>query len=142
MKQFKILKNYKDKRLFPEYFPWHLLNEEMAQKNHSQSLERLNERGGLSVDEITCNIKKISIREIFNLNVEDCYIFVQEQIDAAASFGKNNGLLPCPFCGSEEGENVMLGYEYPKYRITCIPCSIIMKHDRKDKVKEYWNKRV
>jgi hypothetical protein len=36
----------------PKQFPMHLLNEAKAQSNHSQSLKRLKERGGLSVAEI------------------------------------------------------------------------------------------
>jgi endogenous inhibitor of DNA gyrase (YacG/DUF329 family) len=36
----------------PKRFPMHLLNEDQAQRNHSQSLKRLKERGGLSVHEI------------------------------------------------------------------------------------------
>jgi hypothetical protein len=40
----------------PEYVPFSLLSEEMAQRNHSQSLDRLNERGGMGVLEILDNI--------------------------------------------------------------------------------------
>lgn len=39
-----------------ESFPDKFLTEEMAQSNHSQSLNRLNERGGLSVNEILANV--------------------------------------------------------------------------------------
>lgn len=53
--------------------------------------------------------------------------------------GHNNGILPCPFCAAIEGKNVILGYEYPNYRIACIPCGVIMRHDRKDKVIGMWN---
>ncbi|MBO0947315.1 hypothetical protein [Fibrella forsythiae] len=42
----------------PEYVPMRLLNEEWAQRNHGQSLQRLNERGGLSVCEILANMSK------------------------------------------------------------------------------------
>lgn len=54
-------------------------------------------------------------------------------------FGHNNGVLPCPFCGGTEGDNVILGYEYPNYRIACVPCAVVMRHDRKDKVIGMWN---
>jgi len=36
----------------PKWFPMHLLNEGQAMRNHSQSLKRLKERGGLSVKEM------------------------------------------------------------------------------------------
>lgn len=34
-----------------------LLNEEMAKMNHGQTLERLNERGGMGIREMVANIK-------------------------------------------------------------------------------------
>jgi hypothetical protein len=40
----------------PVAFPMELFNEEWAQKNHGQSLQRLAERGGLSVCEMMANI--------------------------------------------------------------------------------------
>ena len=43
----------------PNEIPWSALNEEWAQRNHSQSLARLAERGGLDVKEAFCNINKI-----------------------------------------------------------------------------------
>ncbi len=58
------------------------------------------------------------------------------------NLGKDNGLFPCPFCGSIEGGDLILGYKYPKYRITCIGCDIIMLADRKDKIIAHWNHRV
>lgn len=36
----------------PKQFPMHLLDEDQAMSNHSQSLKRLKERGGLSVHEM------------------------------------------------------------------------------------------
>lgn len=42
----------------PEYVPMELLNEEQAERNHSQSLSRLNERGGMGIAEILDNIHK------------------------------------------------------------------------------------
>lgn len=40
----------------PTEFPDSLLSEAWAQTNHSQTLKRLNERGGLCIGEIACNI--------------------------------------------------------------------------------------
>jgi hypothetical protein len=42
----------------PDSVPMGLLNEEWAQKGHDQTLERLNERGGLSVFEILAIIQR------------------------------------------------------------------------------------
>lgn len=49
-------------------------------------------------------------------------------------------LLPCPFC--DKADNIQTGFIYPNYIIKCYACSVVMSHDRKDKVIEYWNKRV
>jgi len=42
----------------PEAIPFAMLNEEQAKRNHSQTLKRLNERGGLGVAEALDIIKK------------------------------------------------------------------------------------
>jgi hypothetical protein len=42
----------------PDSVPYEILNEEWAQRNHSQTLTRLNERGGLCVLEMLNNIDK------------------------------------------------------------------------------------
>lgn len=55
-KKFKVLRGFGDKRELPVYFPWELLNESNAMRYHGQTLNRLNERGGLSPEEIYCNI--------------------------------------------------------------------------------------
>jgi hypothetical protein len=60
----------------------------------------------------------------------------------AEGFGVSNNISPCPFCGGVEGDDVFLGYEYPKYRIACVPCDIVMRDDRKDKVIANWNNRI
>jgi len=41
-------------KLVPRYIPWEVISpyEEQAQKNHSQSLKRLAERGGLGIQEM------------------------------------------------------------------------------------------
>lgn len=46
--------------------PDFLLSEEVAQKNHSQSLKRLNERGGLSYGEMFCNIMRLDLKFLMN----------------------------------------------------------------------------
>lgn len=57
----KMLYNYLTIKDVPAQFPsipMRLLNEEWAKRNHSQSLNRLNERGGLSPCEALANIEK------------------------------------------------------------------------------------
>lgn len=56
MKEFNVLKGFGDTRKLPKYFPWELLNEQNARRFHAQTLSRLNERGGLTPEEIYCNI--------------------------------------------------------------------------------------
>lgn len=43
----------------PEHFPDELLNEEWAQEIHSQTLAKLNSRGGLHPCEIVVNVNRI-----------------------------------------------------------------------------------
>lgn len=83
-KKFKVLRGFGDKRELPIYFPWELLNENNAMKFHSQTLNRLNERGGLSPEEIYCNVTSTlyhtvkfnpdKVVEWLNKQIED-YIF-------------------------------------------------------------------
>jgi len=49
----------------PKSIPMDLLNEEQAQINHGQSLDRLNQRGGMGILEILDNIykRRISYRK-------------------------------------------------------------------------------
>lgn len=142
MKDFKILKSYDDKRPnLPTVFPWHLLNEENAIRFHSQTLERLNQRGGLSMEEIYCNITGTDYFKV-SFDKEKILTWIRQQIQNGADLGKSNHISPCPFCGGKEGDNVILGYEYPKYRIACVPCGVVMINDRKDKVITNWNRRT
>lgn len=48
----------------PLEIPMDFLNEEWAQKNHSQSLERLAERGGLDPTEVMANIDRRSLKKM------------------------------------------------------------------------------
>lgn len=58
MKMFKVLIGYDKNGLkdMPLEIPWAMLNEDQAIKNHTQTLTRLNERGGMCVTEILANI--------------------------------------------------------------------------------------
>lgn len=53
----KILGRQRGLILYPNSIPFEMLSEEMAKKNHGQTLSGLNSRGGLSVMEILANLK-------------------------------------------------------------------------------------
>lgn len=65
-RQFPILTNYRDRKKWPEIpqtVPWSFIEpaRAQAQKNHSQTLERLAERGGLCPGEIRCAVEGIGL---------------------------------------------------------------------------------
>lgn len=53
-KRFRVLDSHRHRGLIPQSIPWELIepHREQAMKNHHQSLEELDRRGGLSVDEL------------------------------------------------------------------------------------------
>lgn len=58
----KILWTHKEERHgLPDYFPDALLSSQQADLEHGQTLERLNERGGMGIEEIVCNITGIRL---------------------------------------------------------------------------------
>ena len=66
----------------PKEVPNSLLNEENAQRIHSQSLKRLNERGGMCPLEIIANIERKSYRQIFDgHNTTDMQYYINKMID-------------------------------------------------------------
>lgn len=60
MKTMRVLGLYDYTRFknVPTHVPISIMNEEQAQKNHNQSLSRLNQRGGMGILEILDNIRK------------------------------------------------------------------------------------
>jgi hypothetical protein len=64
----------------PKQFPMHLLDEGQAQRNHSQSLNRLKERGGLSVREILAIVGKKSWSYYANLDWDKALKMLNEII--------------------------------------------------------------
>ncbi|MBE9584016.1 hypothetical protein IM792_06105 [Mucilaginibacter sp. JRF] len=53
----KVLWSYvKDQYSLPDEIPNELLNERHALQNFGQSLRHIDQRGGMSVDEIVCNL--------------------------------------------------------------------------------------
>jgi hypothetical protein len=56
----KKLKKYE----LPNVIPNDLLNEDWAINIHGQSLDRLNQRGGMAPNELIGNIKKLNRKEI------------------------------------------------------------------------------
>jgi hypothetical protein len=85
----QVFFNYGDKKLFPDFpesLPNELFNEEWAQHIHSQTLKRLNERGGLHPCEMIGNIKKLSCSEIGEYNTKKA---IEELIEILNNY-KNN----------------------------------------------------
>lgn len=76
----RVLNLSKEARLkypaFPAEVPMKLFTEEMARDNHGQSLARLNERGGLSVKEMVCNIRKYPLSKIGTLDECGCVRYI------------------------------------------------------------------
>ena len=69
----RVLFDYRERKKypdFPEEFPDSWFNEEWAQKIHSQSLEHLNSRGGLSPEEMIMNIEHLTIQEFRQLTLD------------------------------------------------------------------------
>jgi hypothetical protein len=65
----KILWDHKEEKFgLPDSIPDDILDERHAKYHHNQKLERLNQRGGMGVDEIVCNIMDISLscRAVFD----------------------------------------------------------------------------
>ena len=61
MKKMKVLGREQGIMYYPDGVPMEMLSEFMAQKNHSQTLDGLNSRGGLGVNEILANLKSEAI---------------------------------------------------------------------------------
>lgn len=58
---------------YPIAVPWDLVkdHEEQAQKNHSQTLTRLSERGGLSPKELWCIVHDVDFYAAFSRNMTE-----------------------------------------------------------------------
>ena len=71
-KRFKILSSYKQRDAKLCSVPWEMVEpfQERAYSNHSQSLERLDSRGGLSIQELYLLINDKSLRS-FNELTDD-----------------------------------------------------------------------
>ena len=69
MKMFKIMKNSSSPFAPLRKVPWKFVEKyrEKIEKDHGQTLERLNERGGLAPEELLCHV--------FNVNLGDKRIY-------------------------------------------------------------------
>lgn len=57
-----------DREFCPNWVPMEWLHEDWAQKIHSQSLDHLNERNGLSPGEVIGNMDRLPFQEIVALD--------------------------------------------------------------------------
>lgn len=76
----------------PKEVPDTLFNEEWAQRNHDQTLKRLNERGGLGVGEMLDNIHKRKLT-CENDTIEDVNELLS-MIEIETNKEEGNGVLP------------------------------------------------
>lgn len=59
----------------PNFVRWECLSEGWAYQNHSQTLTRLAQRGGLDPSELAANIEK---REYKKMSLEDAVAFIKK----------------------------------------------------------------
>lgn len=68
----KMMKIQDPPQGFPSHVPYALLSEDQAEKNHGQTLDRLNERGGLSAGEALANIYRQRLHPMAMSSDEEC----------------------------------------------------------------------
>lgn len=61
-----------EKHGLPDCIPDELLSEKWAEYNHGQTLKRLNERNGMGVEEMVCNICEIKLQHQRLFDHEKC----------------------------------------------------------------------
>lgn len=64
----RVMRQYGDPVFpdLPKEVDDNILSQEWSQKIHSQTLERLNERGGMSVIELIMNLRKMRLQDLIN----------------------------------------------------------------------------
>jgi hypothetical protein len=88
VKPFKVLygselremrKRYGD---LPDYIPWGIVapHEKQAIRNHDQTLEVLNERGGLDPRELYAIVHSMSWRDVSRLDMSQCVEWLKLQV--------------------------------------------------------------
>ena len=83
---FKVLIGYSERNKgYPKDIPWSIVEpfESRAKKNHSQSLIELNDRGGLSIEELYCLLNDQATHWYFNddsKNIKHALKFVKSKI--------------------------------------------------------------
>lgn len=72
-KHFKIMFNLRQFPDAPRSIPWRLIapHEKQAIQNHGQTLERLNERGGLDPKELYAVMHDLPWRSTINISIYD-----------------------------------------------------------------------
>lgn len=73
-------KEYKGNKGIPQTFPFSFLNRKKAMSYHGQTLERLNERGGLCATEIVYNITDIDYHSVFKMKEVDALRIIIEKL--------------------------------------------------------------
>lgn len=108
------LKNY------PDSVPDEMLSESWAQRNHLQSLQRLNQRGGMSVVELLNNIRgeSLSFRNETQKDIDELNVLIEKHTTTSpgaecnCGYGQLDSKTACPWHSKE----------YPPMTIDEDPC--------------------
>lgn len=73
--------NGKGHGVLPLSVPMEWLNDETAKSIHSQSLQMLKSRGGMSYSEIVCNMHKGNWNQLEKLDEYKCMIYLRNKIE-------------------------------------------------------------
>jgi len=76
----KVMDDYGKLKNCPKEISDDLLDEDWAQRIHSQTLKRLNERGGLSPLEIYINVNKLPYQTVYNFTETEAVIWLNNYL--------------------------------------------------------------
>lgn len=90
---FRVLKPYRYKGECPDFVPWSYIegHKEQAMKNHQQTLERLNERGGLDPVEIYAVMNNMTWPEVSHITLEFAIKWIMDDGDSRLALAANGG---------------------------------------------------
>ena len=87
-KMFNVMRPQDKKLNCPAQIPWAIIDphRRQAERNHGQSLERLDERGGLDPTELFAVLTDRDWRDVFKTTTEfTCVAYINEAIEKWAS---------------------------------------------------------
>lgn len=102
----------------PECVPFRLLDEGMARSNHSQSLMRLAERGGMGAAEILANMDHVPCREVWYKSYEGGHI---GELNRRLEKARNKTNYPMP----KEMETALQEKIRPYHNALSFKCGVV-----------------